>query len=157
MNRGGPGVVLVHVEIPGGTPKLELAGRLLTAATLGVMAGVHLDLYSSYDYKAIPTIGGLFLVNGIAGAVMCLAMLGVPRRFLGLTALGGAGLLAGTALGLIVALHHPLFGFQDSIHAPHAWTALVDEIVGTGTATALAVASVRREGIRMVVGVRRRA
>ncbi|HVV75926.1 MAG TPA: hypothetical protein VHC43_07805 [Mycobacteriales bacterium] len=131
--------------------------RLLTAASLGVMAGIHLQLYSTYDYKAIPTIGALFLTNGIAGSVLCLAILVAPRKLLGLTALASAGLLVGTFAGFVVAMHHPLFGFQDSIHAPHAWTALIDEIVGTLIATALAVKSLRGVGLRAVVGVRRRA
>ncbi|HVS67149.1 MAG TPA: hypothetical protein VHE56_01260 [Mycobacteriales bacterium] len=137
--------------------RTQLVGRVLTAAALGVMAGLHLQLYSTYDYKAIPTIGGLFLANGIAASVLCLAVLVAPRRLLGLTALASAGLLAGTLAGLLVALHHPLFGFQDSIHAPHAWMAIIDEGIGAVIATALAVTSLRGAGVRAVVGVWRRA
>lgn len=121
------------------------------------MAAVHLHLYDAYGYKTIPTIGTLFLINGIAGSVMCLAVLGTPRRLLGLTALASAGLLAGTLAGFIVALNHPLFGFQDSIHAPHAWTALIDEAVGVVVAGLLAAASLRGQSIRSVVAVWRRA
>ncbi|MGN6475054.1 MAG: hypothetical protein ACTHK4_15585 [Mycobacteriales bacterium] len=136
---------------------MQIAGRVLTAAALGVMAGIHLQLYSSYGYKSIPTIGALFLVNGIAGSVLCLAILGAPRRLLGLTALASAGLLAGTLAGLVVALNHPLFGFQDSIHAPHAWASLIDEGIGTVVAAALAVLSFRGQTIRSAVAVWRRA
>lgn len=137
--------------------RIQLPARVLVAATLGVMAGVHLELYAGYDYKAIHVIGVLFLINGIAGSMLCLAMLGVPRRVLGLAALASAGLLAGTLAGLVYALHHPLFGFQDSIHAPYAWTALIDELVGTVIAGALAAVELRRVGVRSFVAVWRRA
>jgi hypothetical protein len=130
---------------------------VLTAAALGIMAGLHLDLYSSYGYKSIHTIGTLFLINGIAGSVLCLAVLAIPRRLLGLTALASAGLLAGTLAGLIVSVNHPLFGFQDSMHAPHAWTVLIDEIVGTVIATAVALFAFRGVGLRASLALRQRA
>jgi hypothetical protein len=136
---------------------LQIAGRVLTAAALAVMAGIHLHLYSTYDYKVIPTIGALFLTNGIAGSVLCLAVLAAPARYVGWAGLASAGLLIGTFAGFLIALHQPLFGFQDSIHAPHAWTALVDEAVGAVIAIALAAASLRGRGLRAAVGVWRRA
>jgi hypothetical protein len=121
------------------------------------MAGVHLRLYTTYDYRAIHTIGALFLANGIAGLVLCPAILAVPTRFLGPVALASAGLLAGTFAGFVIALGHPLFGFQDSISAPHAWTALVDEAAGTVIAFGTAAMSLRGGGARAVLGVWRRA
>jgi hypothetical protein len=136
---------------------LELAGRALTAAALGIMAGLHLDLYSTYGYQSIHTIGTLFLINGIAGSVLCLAILGSPRRFLGLTALASAGLLLGTLAGFVYALNSPLFGFQDSIHAPHGWAALIDEIAGTVIACALAASALRGQSLRSAILVWRRA
>ncbi|HVT65632.1 MAG TPA: hypothetical protein VHD81_10795 [Mycobacteriales bacterium] len=135
----------------GSQHKVQIAGRVLIAAALGVMAGIHLQLYSTYGYKALPTIGALFLTNGIAGSLLCLAILGVPSRYVGLAALASAGLLAGTLAGFVVALHHPLFGFQDSIHAPHAWTALIDEAVGALIAIGLAAGSLRGRRLRTAV------
>jgi hypothetical protein len=131
------------VDTGGDTQIARLAARLVLAATLGVMAAVHLDLYSAYDYRAIKTIGVLFLLNGIFGSLLCLVVLFVPGRWLSLAGLAAAGLEAGTLAGFIVALNTPLFGFQDSIHAPHGWLALIDEIVGTVVALGLFAAAVR--------------
>jgi hypothetical protein len=136
---------------------VQLAGRVLTAAALAVMAGIHLHLYSTYAYKAIPTIGTLFLANGIAGLVLCLAVLATPTRFLGWAAFLSADLLLGTLIGFVIALRQPLFGFQDSIHAPHAWTSLIVEAVGGVIAIGLAAVSLRGRGLGSVVPAGRRA
>ncbi|HVX69683.1 MAG TPA: hypothetical protein VHA79_08345 [Mycobacteriales bacterium] len=137
--------------------QLQVVGRVLTAVALAVMAVIHLRLYSTYDYRAIHAIGALFLANGIAGAVLCLAMLGVPSRLVGLTALASSGLLAATFAGFVIALQHPLFGFQDSIRAPHAWTALIDEAAGAVIALVIAAMSLRGGATRAVAGTWRRA
>ncbi len=141
----------------GSQNRVHLGGRVLTAAALAVMAGIHLQLYSTYGYRAIPTIGGLFLANAVAGLVLAAAILAVPTRFLGLVAFASADLLAGTAVGFVVALNHPLFGFQDSMQAPHAWTALIDEALGALIAVVLAAWSFRGQGVRAAVGAGRRA
>jgi hypothetical protein len=147
----------MSVDTQSPTQSLQLAGRLLTAAALGVMAGLHLHLYSTYGYKTIPTIGGLFLANGIAGSALAVAILLVPRRLLGLTAFVSADLLGGTLVGFLVALNRPLFGFQDSMSAPHAWACLIAEAAGTVTAIGLAALALRGSGLRAVVPLGPRA
>jgi hypothetical protein len=136
---------------------LQLVARVLTAAALGVMAALHLHLYSTYGYKTIPTIGGLFLANGVAGSVLCMAILLAPQRLLGLTAFVSADLMGGTLAGFLVALNRPLFGFQDSMSAPHAWACLIAEAAGTVIAIGLAVLSLRGRGLRAMVPVGPRA
>lgn len=45
--------------------------------------------------------------------------------------LAAAGVLAGTATGLVISAEHGLFGFRDTWSAPYALTSLYEEIAGT--------------------------
>jgi hypothetical protein len=67
----------------------------------------------------VPTIGLLFLLNGIGGGVLTIAVLGAPRRFLGVAAVLGALFDLGTLAALVAAILIPggLFGFQESVQA----------------------------------------
>lgn len=136
---------------------LELVARVLVVASLAVMAWVHLELYSADGYSSIPTIGWLFLVNGIAGSVLGLAMLLSPRRFLALVALASAGMLAGTFAGLVVSMHHTVFGWRGSTNEKYAWVALIDEAAGALIALAMVATRMRGSGWRAVLPVWRRA
>jgi hypothetical protein len=98
---------------------------------------IHLYLWGKqYGYRDVPTIGPLFLLQGIVGPVLALAMV-IFRRALLLAA--GAMLLAGTAAGLLVSSAFGLFGFQESLAVPYATSSLVIEFTG---AAVLAVAAV---------------
>jgi uncharacterized membrane protein YccC len=59
--------------------------------------------------------------------------------------------------GLIFAINHPLFGWQGSTHEKYAWTVLIDEIVGTVIATAVALFAFRGVGLRASLALRQRA
>ena len=101
----------------------------LAGAVLIIVSGViHLHLWAQ-GYRSISVIGPLFLAQGIAGIVFAVA-LGV-FRWLGLM-LAGAGLLAGTAIGLLLSAQIGLFGFKDSLAAPYAGLSLVVEFAGAG-------------------------
>src|SRR5579875_1882468 len=83
----------------------------VAGAGLLVWSGViHLDLWSD-GYRDISVIGPLFLVQGIAGIVVALA-LAVFRRLALLAA--GAVLLAATAAGLLLSAGIGLFGYTES-------------------------------------------
>jgi hypothetical protein len=99
------------------------AGALLVLAS----ALIHLRLWADGGYQEIAVIGPLFLAQGVAGILLAVA-LGVFRR-LGLI-MAGAGLLAGTAVGLLLSVHAGLFGFRESMAAPYAGMSLVVEIAG---------------------------
>lgn len=102
---------------------LRVAGALLL---FGVGA-VHLYEYLADDYRDIPTIGVLFLVN-FAGAVALGLLLLIPlgslpvirsvpaagRAAHALVALGGIGFAAGTIIGLMISETGTLFGFQET-------------------------------------------
>jgi hypothetical protein len=94
-------------------------------ATVGVVAGaallvwssvIHLHLWST-GYRHIPTIGPLFLVQGIIGIAVAAGLV-VLRRPLAFA--GGALFALGTAGGLLLSVNVGLFGFQDSLSAPFA-------------------------------------
>jgi hypothetical protein len=95
--------------------------RLIAAASLLAIGAVHLQQYIVRDYRVIPTIGPLFLLNFIAGTVLGLYFLVPARarvsrvRLLADTAaaLSGVGVAAGGLVALIVSEHTLLFGFME--------------------------------------------
>jgi hypothetical protein len=91
-----------------------------------VLSGViHLHLWAQ-SYQRIPTIGPLFLIQGIVGIVLAV-LVTVFRRLVVLT---GAALFAiGTIGGLLLSVNVGLFGFQDSLSAPYATTSLILEAI----------------------------
>jgi hypothetical protein len=93
------------------------------AGLLVVSAIIHLHLWAS-GYKHIPKIGPLFLVQSIAGIVLALAVALIRRVFI---AILGALYAAGTIAGLLVSVHHGLFGFRETMSAPWANTSLIIE------------------------------
>jgi hypothetical protein len=101
---------------------LALAG----AALLVWSSVIHLQLWSD-GYNSIPTIGPLFLAQGIGGIVVALAVVAF-RRVLALGA--GAVTLAATAAGLLLSVHVNLFGYRESLAVPYAQSSLVIEFTG---------------------------
>lgn len=101
-----------------GRALLGLGLRLVGAALLAGMAAIHVYLYLN-GYQSVPTIGLLFLLNGIGGAILTIAVLAAPRRFLGVVALLGALFELGTLAALVASILVPggLFGFQESTQA----------------------------------------
>lgn len=117
---------------------LEWAARLVGAALLAAMAGIHMHLWNT-GYRTIAVIGPLFLVNAIAGALLCVAVVAAPRKLLVWVSAAGAGLLAGTLLGLLLSATTGLFGFTESLHAPLVAATIATELAGTVVLGGLAV------------------
>jgi hypothetical protein len=95
--------------------------RWLAAISLLAVGGVHIQQYIVEDYRVIPTIGPLFLLNFIGATVLGLYFL-VPTgrrasRFRlvvdAVAAIAGWFLAAGALVGLLVSEHTPLFGFME--------------------------------------------
>jgi hypothetical protein len=124
--------------------------RIVGAAMIGATAAIHLYLYAHYGYRHIPKIGTLFLLNGIGGSVLCLSVLGSPRRLLGLVALAAAGYELLTLAGFVGALYRPLFGFEDSIHAPLWKDAVTVESIGIVVLGAIVLTVVNRHRVSHV-------
>jgi hypothetical protein len=101
-------------------------GFVLGWALLASSSAIHLQLWAM-GYRTIPTIGALFLVQGIAG--LLLAFLLLLWRRLGVV-FAGCGFLAATVGGLLVSVQFGLFGFRDTLAAPYAGLSLLLEITG---------------------------
>jgi len=90
---------------------------------------IHLYLWGRqpFPYRDIPTIGPLFLIQGIAAILTGLLVI-ITRRVGAL--LVGAGLLVVSVVALIIDVEVGMFGFKDSWAVPYAKTTLYEEIVG---------------------------
>lgn len=120
----------------------RVAGAVLTAAA----GWIHLYLWAN-GYSDIPTIGALFLLNGIGAAVLAIALLGAPTRLLGIVSGLSALFTVGALAALIGSLTVGIFGFQEYLSAPYVGTSIVVESVGAvvlGGLTAMCMASTRR-------------
>jgi hypothetical protein len=129
---------LVALRIPADEVVAKRAGvavAMVTGGALAVASGIiHLHLRAT-GYRSIPTIGTLFLLQGIGGILVGAGVL-VARR-LGV-ALAGAGYMAASIAGLIVSTQVKLFGFHDSFAAPYAGLSLGIEIAGLALLAAAA-------------------
>ncbi|HEX5189860.1 MAG TPA: hypothetical protein VFW16_09985 [Streptosporangiaceae bacterium] len=103
---------------------LIVVGALLTAAS-GV---IHLYLWGEDNgYRQIPTIGPLFLAQAIVAILLALVLLGT--RWLA-AVVAAAGLLIGTAAGLLISIEVGMFGFQETWYAPWVKTSFAEELAG---------------------------
>jgi hypothetical protein len=112
-----------------GSALVTLGGRLVGAALLAAMGGIHLYLYLD-GYRSVATIGPLFLLNAVLGGVAAIAVLATPRRWLGWVSLAGAALEAGTLGALLLSLTVGLFGFHETTKAPLITTTILVELAG---------------------------
>ena len=108
------------------------------AAATAYSGWIHLYLWGKqFGYRDIPTIGPLFLLQGIVCILMALVTI-VTRRVVVLIVTGG--MLIASFCALIIAVEVGLFGWQDSWSAQYALTALYDEIAGAALLLGAAVA-----------------
>jgi hypothetical protein len=117
-NAGPSGSALLRAV----TTLTLLAGAALAAAS----GAIHLHLWAD-GYRTIPTIGPLFLFQGVAGVVLAVA-LAASRRLL--AALATAGFMVSTIGGFLLSVYVGLFGFSDTLAAPWAGVSLAVEIAG---------------------------
>jgi hypothetical protein len=95
--------------------------RWLGALALLSVGVDHLYEYYVHDYRAIATIGTLFLLNFISALVVALGLVvplhRIARRFTGqvltLLTLSGIGIGGGTLAGLLISENATLFGFRE--------------------------------------------
>jgi hypothetical protein len=109
--------------------RAAITAAILAGAVCTVGSGViHLYLWGeSNGYRAIPNIGPLFLAQAISA--IAIGVLTAAARRLGVV-LAAAGLLAATAVGLVITIEVGLLGFRETWSAPYASTSLYDEIAG---------------------------
>ncbi|HWC39296.1 MAG TPA: hypothetical protein VG476_12235, partial [Acidimicrobiales bacterium] len=103
---------------------------------------IHLHLWAA-GYRTIPTIGPLFLFQGIAGAAMAVALVAGRRLALVVAA---AGFMVATIGGLLLSVYVGLFGFTDTLTAPFAGLSLAVECAGAVVLAVVAGALVLGHG-----------
>ena len=119
--------------------------RLLAAISLLAVGAVHIQQSIVQDYRVIPTIGSLFLLNFIGGTVLGLYFLipAGPRagrvRLLvdAAAALAGLFVAAGALVALLVSEHTRLFGFMEHGYRFAIVFAIVSEAVAVIALTIL--------------------
>jgi hypothetical protein len=110
--------------------RVAITVMIAGGAACSVYSGyIHLYLWGrqQYPYRDIPTIGPLFLAQGIAAIVIGLLIV-ISRRAGAL--LLGAGALVVSVVALVIDVEVGMFGFKDSWSVPYAKTTLYEEIVG---------------------------
>ena len=116
-----------------------VTARLVSALALLATGAIHIQQYYVADYRVIPTIGTLFLLNFIAGTVLGLYLLiparvdsGRIRRLADtVAALGGLGVAVTSLIALLVSEQTPLFGFMEHGYRLEIVVAIVAEGVAT--------------------------
>jgi hypothetical protein len=114
-----------------------IALRLVSAALTAAMGAIHLYLWDDGGYRDLETIGVLFLLNAIGSALLTLALLAFPTRYVGVPAALGALFTAGTLAALVISLTIGLFGFLESLDGELVWPTIAVESAGVVALTAL--------------------
>ncbi len=110
------------------TPSL----KLLAAALVAVIAGVHLQQYLDF-ISQVPTVGVLFLLNAAGGAGLALALLSRERTVRRLSALGSLGLAIGSLVSIAIALSGSFFGYSEPTLRPPIVIAILAETAAIPT------------------------
>src|SRR5262245_11450011 len=117
---------------------------IVGAALVATSAAIHLHLWAS-GYRTIPTIGPLFLFQGIAGAALAVTLV-AWRRLVVVAA--AAGFMIATIGGLLLSVYVGLFGFMDTLGAPFAGLSLAVESAGTVVLVAVGAELIRGTNAR---------
>lgn len=100
--------------------KVIVMVRIAAAALLAAIGWVHTDLYL-HGYRAIPTVGPMFLLLASASFAVAVLMLASESLVLRLLAIG----LAGSALiGFLMSRTIGVFGFVE-----HGWQPVPDAVL----------------------------
>jgi hypothetical protein len=132
------------------TSRTLLGVRVLAAVLILFVGADHYYEYAVDQYRVLPTIGTLFLLNFVSATVVGLALLvplerlfhrfgGALTRFL---ALGGFGIAATSLVALLVSEQTPLFGFMELNYRTAIVVALASEAAAAAAAAALFVMTV---------------
>ncbi|WP_232664553.1 hypothetical protein [Pseudonocardia sp. TRM90224] len=102
--------------------------KALSALLLLAMAVIH--VYLVFDGVG-GILGVLFILNGIGGLVLAIAMLATRGTLLTISSVLSLLFMAGTLLSLVLALTVGLFGITETLDFTLVPTTLVVETVGT--------------------------
>jgi hypothetical protein len=126
--------------------------RYIGAAAVLAVGIDHLVEYYADYYRAVPTIGTLFLLDFIASVIVGVALLAPVRRMAGrhadrvltLLAAGGIAIGAGTLAGLLVSENGGLFGFMEVGYRSAIVLSMGFDIAAAGLLAAFLVLRSRR-------------
>jgi hypothetical protein len=121
--------------------------RIVGAALLLGMGGIHYWLYADDGYKSISIIGPLFLINAVVGLLLAIAVLAMPRKYLAITATLSALFDLGTLIALLISIIWGLFGDHESTAFTIVDVTIVVEAVGVVVLGALGAMAARRFGM----------
>ena len=110
--------------------RVAITVMIAGGAACAVYSGyIHLYLWGrqQYPYRDIPTIGPLFLVQGVVAILIGLLII-ISRRVGAL--LIGAGLMVVSVAALVIDVEVGMFGFKDSWAVPYVKSTLYEEIAG---------------------------
>jgi hypothetical protein len=132
VNAGRPWWLSLLLRGPAGSvaARVAITVLILAGAALAVYSGyIHLYLWGRqpFPYKDVPTIGPLFLLQGIV-AILIGLLVAVSRRLWAV--LIGAGLMVASVAALVYDVEVGMFGFKDSLSVPYAKSTLYEEIAG---------------------------
>jgi hypothetical protein len=112
---------------------------VIGSVLLASSGAIHLQLWSM-GYRTIPTIGPLFLVQGVAGILLAALLLFSRRLFVVVMAIG---FMIATIGGLLFSTYFGLFGFKETLAAPYAGLSLGIETSGALLLAAVGIVLVR--------------
>ena len=102
--------------------------RYLGALAILAVGAIHLQQYIGADYRVIPTVGRLFLLNAVASAIVGIGLLVPIRRLwagrrvdvvVGMLALAAVAIAIGSLVALFISESGGLFGFTEpGYHTP---------------------------------------
>src|SRR5262245_16110542 len=115
--------------------------RRAGALSLLAVGAVHIQQYLDANYRLVPTIGPLFLLNAIGSFAVAALLLAPTERLLGsgrrgdravgLLAALGVAIAAGSLVVLYLAENGGVFGFAEAGYSAPIVTAIVAEAVAT--------------------------
>lgn len=117
--------------------------RLLAAALLLVVAGVHFQQYAVLLHS-VPRIGVLFVLNAAGGAGLAVAILGHDRVLRPPALLGGLALVVGALASIALAMNGGIFGYREPTFRLPVIIAIVAEIAAIPALGASLFAELRR-------------
>lgn len=106
------------------------AARMLAALAVLTAGATHLWLYARDGYSSIHVIGPLFLLNGIAAAVIGIGLLLSGAV---LVVVAGIGYASTTLVAFVVSATSGLFGWQE------VWSGTAQSVAGLTELAALAL------------------
>lgn len=98
------------------------AMRFLGALAILAVGAIHLQQYIGADYRAIPTVGTLFLLNAVASAIVGIGLLAPIKQAsaahradaaIALLALAALAIAIGSLVALFISESSSLFGFSE--------------------------------------------